>query len=175
MLAYKRSREARLVWRARLKGHKGWVRIFSGNSPECHRTALGAHTGPAEEGTMDTNAQKLGDSPSERQQQQNSSISRERTERWGVGVNGWAYAPPPPQACWVKSKAELLGLLDGTLVSILERSPPAGGEWQWQRREPESWQEGRAWQWLTTNALLKQELRPFHGLPCPYHGAHFPI
>lgn len=44
---------------------------------------LGVHTGPAEEGTMDTNAQKLGDSPSETE---NSSISRERSERWGVAA-----------------------------------------------------------------------------------------
>lgn len=86
MLAYKRSREARLVWRARLKGHKGWVRIFSGNSPECHRTALGAHTGPAEEGTMDTNAQKLGDSPSERQSNNRTQVSQEREQRGGAWV-----------------------------------------------------------------------------------------
>lgn len=111
----------------------------------------------------------------ETEQQQNSSISRERAERWGVGVNGSAHASPPPPSLLGEKQRELLGLLEGTLVSILERSPPAGGERKWQRRETESWQEGRAWQWLTTNALLKQERGPFHGLPCSYHGAHFPV
>lgn len=165
------------------------MRIFSGNSPGCHRTAsgtlcgelgkaaLGAHTGPAEEGTMDTSAQKLGDSPSERQSNNRTQVSQEREQRggeWVLMARPMPHTPPPPSLLGEKQR-ELLGLLEGTLVSILERSPPAGGERKWQRRETDCWQEGRAWQWLTTNALLKQERRPFHGLPCSHHGAHFPV
>lgn len=90
-----------------MKRHKGWVRIFSENSPECHRTAsgalcgdlgkavLGAHTGPTEEGTMDTNVQKLGDS---HQRDRELKYLKRESREVGHGCNGSAHA------CWVKGK-----------------------------------------------------------------------
>lgn len=54
---------------------------------------LGAHTGPTEEETMDTNVQKLGDSPSERQRTQVSQEREQRGRAWVQWPGPWPGKP----------------------------------------------------------------------------------
>lgn len=138
-----------------MKGHtrvtQAGVRVFSSNSPGCCRAASqcsswavrrsccghGVALGQQTRVPLIQMLRSRGHSIKETEQQQTLDLRRQRAEdgrlRWEGPCQG-------PETCRVKSKAEL----EVSQESILERAPPAGGEWSIRKGERREKREERA-------------------------------